>query len=72
MLMRSLDRLLRRAEPDAVLDVAEKVLGSVSGRVLCSVREHLANRAEPDAARAFTTRWRRAWVTDDTRPSAAA
>ena len=67
MLMRSLDRLLRRAEPDAVLDVAEKVLGSVSGRVLCSVREHLANRAEPDAARAFTTRSRRAWVTDDTR-----
>lgn len=71
MLLRSLDRLLRNAsaaERDDVLDAAAKVLGSVSGRVLCSVREHLGNRAEPDAARVFTTRGRRAWVTEDTRP----
>lgn len=37
--MRSLDRLLRQAgEPGAVLDAMEKVFGSVSGRVLCSLR----------------------------------
>jgi hypothetical protein len=36
--------------------------------VLCSVREHLGNRAEPAGTRAFTTRERRAWVTGDTRP----
>jgi hypothetical protein len=69
MLMRSLDRLLRQADqPAAVLDAMARVLGAVSGRVLCSVREHLANRGEPDAARVFTTRSRRAWVTADTRP----
>ncbi|UJW28853.1 hypothetical protein L3Q67_26825 [Saccharothrix sp. AJ9571] len=71
MLMRSLDRLLRQADAsarDAVFAAMTQVLGKVSGRVLCSVREHLANRAEPDAARVFTTRSRRAWVTDDTRP----
>ncbi|QWF85679.1 hypothetical protein [Amycolatopsis sp. CA-230715] len=71
MLMRSLDRLLRHADAparDAVFEAMTQVLGKVSGRVLCSVREHLANRAAPDAARVFTTRTRRAWVTDDTRP----
>lgn len=72
MLLRSLDRLLRQAgtaaELDAVLGALARVLGAVSGRVLCSVREHLANRAAPDAARVFTTRGRRGWVTPDTRP----
>ncbi|GAA4550898.1 TerD family protein [Amycolatopsis samaneae] len=71
MLLRSLDRLLRQAnvaEQDTVLDAAEGVLGSVSGRVLCSVREHLVNRVETDTTRVFTTRSRRAWVTEDTRP----
>ncbi|MET9265289.1 hypothetical protein [Amycolatopsis sp. NPDC004079] len=71
MLMRSLDRLLRHADSsarDAVFEAMTQVLGTVSGRVLCSVREHLANRAAPDAARVFTTRSRRAWVADDTRP----
>jgi len=72
MLLRSLDRLLRQAGDDeaaqAVLDMAGKVLGSVSGRVLCSVCEHLANRAEPDAARMFVNRGRRAWLAKDTRP----
>jgi hypothetical protein len=70
-LLRSLDRLLRHAgdpaELDAVLDTVTPVIGGVSGRVLCSVREHLANRAVPDAARVFTTRGRRGWVTPDTR-----
>ncbi|QXV57395.1 hypothetical protein [Amycolatopsis sp. TNS106] len=71
MLMRSLDRLLRHADAparDAVFEAMMQVLGKVSGRVLCSVREHLANRAAPDVARVFTTRSRRAWVTADTRP----
>ncbi|HEX6360662.1 hypothetical protein [Actinophytocola sp.] len=71
MLLRSLDRLLRNAstpaELDAVLDAMAGVLQSVSGRVLCSVREHLANRSVPDAARVFITRGRRAWVTPDAR-----
>lgn len=71
MLLRSLDRLLRQADTtakvDAVLDAMGSVLGSVSGRVLCSVREHLANRSRPDAARLFTTRARRAWTTPELR-----
>ncbi len=70
LFMRSLDRLLRHADPvDDVLAAVGTVLGSVSGRVLCSVREHLVNRATPDAARVFTTRSRRAWVAEDTRPA---
>ncbi|RKT88703.1 hypothetical protein SAMN05421805_1011744 [Saccharopolyspora antimicrobica] len=68
LFMRSLDRLLRQAtEPDAVLDAMEKVLGSVSGRVLCSVREHLINRGAADAHRVFVNRARRAWVAPDAR-----
>lgn len=71
LLMRSLDRLLRQADSAedvrSIADATSKVLGSVSGRVLCSVREHLINRSEPDAARVFTTRTRRAWVTPDER-----
>lgn len=71
MLARSLDRLLRQAtdtEADAVLAAVEPALAWVSGRVLCSLREHLLNRGTPDPARVFTTRGRRAWVTPDTRP----
>ncbi|WP_202818958.1 TerD family protein [Actinosynnema sp. ALI-1.44] len=70
MLVRSMDRLLRETDPaqaKQVLDVVEKSIGAVSGRVLCSVRQHLANRATPDSARVFATRGRRAWVADDTR-----
>jgi hypothetical protein len=71
-LLRSLDRVLRTAGPgevDAVLDLVASVLGGVSGRVLCAVREHLQNRAAPDAARVFVGRARRAWTERDTRPA---
>ncbi|SDY10862.1 hypothetical protein SAMN05421504_104530 [Amycolatopsis xylanica] len=70
LLVRSLDRLLRTATPsevDTVLDALESVIGSVSGRVLCSVREHLLNRSTVDPARVFTNRARRAWVAVDAR-----
>lgn len=71
MLLRQLDRLLRTAAPTEVEDVLATISGvvdRVSGRVLCSVREHLANRAEPEAARVFVNRQRRAWVAQDSRP----
>ncbi|GAA3001359.1 hypothetical protein [Actinokineospora diospyrosa] len=69
MLLRSLDRLLRTAgaESDAVLSATNSVLGSVSGRVLCSVREHLANRSWTALARVFVNRAGRPWVAPDTR-----
>ncbi|ALG14903.1 hypothetical protein AOZ06_19635 [Kibdelosporangium phytohabitans] len=70
MLVRSMDRLLREADPaqtEQVLELAGKSLGAVSGRVLCSVREHFANRASPDSARVFASRGRRAWVAGDNR-----
>ncbi|MFE7276606.1 hypothetical protein [Streptomyces sp. NPDC057623] len=72
-LFRSLDRLLRMAldqeERDAVATAAEEVLAEVSGRVLLSVREHLANRAgDTGEARVFVNRLGRAWVTEDERP----
>lgn len=71
MLLRSLDHLLRvtaPAEVGAVLDTVASVVGDVSGRVLCSVLEHLQNRSAPDAARVFVGRTRRAWVAPDARP----
>nr|CTQ97484.1 FIG01044317: hypothetical protein [Kibdelosporangium sp. MJ126-NF4] len=70
MLVRSMDRLLResgRQEAKQVLGLVEKSLGSVSGRVLCSVREHLVNRGKPESARVFAASGRRAWVTGDYR-----
>ncbi|MET0237633.1 MAG: TerD family protein [Kibdelosporangium sp.] len=70
LMLRSVDRLLRETvsyEVDAVLGKVESVLGSVSGRVLCSVRDHIANRATVDGTRVFTTKSRRAWVRPDTR-----
>ncbi|MGI5373552.1 TerD family protein [Streptomyces sp. CA-251387] len=72
-LFRSLDRLLRMAldqdERTTVAAAAEEVVAHVSGRVLLSVREHLANRAQ-DAGepRVFVNRLGRAWVTEDERP----
>lgn len=54
LLLRSPDRLLRNtetaAERDDVLAALGSVLGSVSGRVLCSVREHLTAGATRDTA----------------------
>jgi hypothetical protein len=71
MLLRSADRLLRQApvwERDAVVDAVAGALGEASGRVLCSLREHVANRLSPAALRMFATRSRRAWVGPDERP----
>ncbi|EWC61982.1 hypothetical protein UO65_2693 [Actinokineospora spheciospongiae] len=70
-LLRALDRLLRTAtaaDTDAVLTAVTAAVGQVSGRVLCSVREHLMNRAAAQPARVFVNRDRRGWVTPDTRP----
>ncbi|AXX30380.1 hypothetical protein KCV87_05040 [Actinosynnema pretiosum subsp. pretiosum] len=72
-LARALDRLLRLASPDesevdSVLSALRDRIGEVSGRVLCSLRDHLATRATPAPARLFTTRNRTAWFTPDTRP----
>ncbi|GAA1314366.1 hypothetical protein [Saccharothrix xinjiangensis] len=71
LLLRSLDRVLRSCAPDDVEDVvriAGSVLGDVSGRVLCSVREHLVNRTAASAARVFVNKEGRGWVTPDERP----
>lgn len=68
MLVRSLDRLLRTAtDTDAVLTAFESVVTEVSGRVLCSLREHVVNRFHVDSARVFAGRAKRAWVTVDAR-----
>jgi hypothetical protein len=69
-LMRGLDRVLRACSPDEterVLKVVRSVLGQVSGRVLCSVREHVQNRTSPDSVRMFANRAGRVWVTEDER-----
>ncbi|WP_405594866.1 TerD family protein [Streptomyces sp. NBC_01092] len=72
-LFRALDRLLRMAldqeERDAVVTAVEEVVADVSGRVLLSVREHMANRAQDTGeTRVFVNRLGRAWVTADERP----
>ncbi|MEV5710139.1 hypothetical protein [Actinoallomurus sp. NPDC052274] len=72
LLFRSLDWLLRTAKTgvgaEAVLAAVEDVAGTVSGRVLLSVREHLQNRSRrTDVARVFVNRRGRAWVTGDDR-----
>ncbi len=70
MLLRQLDRVLRAdppADPTAVVVAVRAAAGRASGRVLCSLREHLANRSEPDTARIFVNRGRRGWVTPDRR-----
>lgn len=71
LLLRSADRLLRLAsatERDSVVEAVTGALGSASGRVLCSLREHVANRLTPAAARMYASRSRRAWVGPDERP----
>ncbi|MFI7679069.1 hypothetical protein [Actinophytocola sp. NPDC049390] len=71
LLLRSADRLLRlasAAERDTVVDAVTGALGSASGRVLCSLREHVANRTAPAPCRMYVGRSRRAHVGPDTRP----
>ncbi|WP_394615606.1 hypothetical protein JNUCC0626_38640 [Lentzea sp. JNUCC 0626] len=68
MLLRNVDRLLRSTtEPDLVVEAVRKAAPDASGRVLCSLLEHLENRGKPDAARFFASRSRRVWITDDER-----
>ncbi|MEV7629935.1 hypothetical protein [Actinoplanes sp. NPDC089786] len=72
LLLRSADRLLRlapMAERAAVLEAVSGALGTASGRVLCSLREHVANRMTPASARMYVNRSRRAWVGPDLRPT---
>lgn len=71
-LFRALDRLIRWAhtpeQTDAVVAAAEQAVQQVSGRVVLSLREHLANRASDGGnPRIFVNRARRAWVTPDHR-----
>lgn len=71
LLLRSADRMLRLApvdERDGVLEVLSGALGSASGRVLCSLREHVDNRLTPAAVRMFVNRAKRAFVGPDLRP----
>ncbi|WP_033343100.1 TerD family protein [Catenuloplanes japonicus] len=71
LLLRSADRLLRQASADergAVTDAVLGALGTASGRVLCSLREHVGNRLAPEPARMYASRARRSWVGPDTRP----
>ena len=71
LLLRSADRLLRLAaapERAVVVEAVTGALGSASGRVLFSLREHVGNRLAPASARMYASRSRRAWVGLDERP----
>ncbi|NUT96512.1 MAG: hypothetical protein HOY78_31265 [Saccharothrix sp.] len=68
VLFRSLDRVLRAGGGEDAVDAVASVVDRVSGRVLFSVREHLANRTTPDTARVFVNREGRGWTTADERP----
>jgi hypothetical protein len=71
LLLRSTDRLLRQAsaaERDTVVELVTGALGSASGRVLCSLREHVGNRLAPASARMYASRSRRSWIGPDERP----
>ncbi|WBB80065.1 hypothetical protein O7606_01305 [Micromonospora sp. WMMD882] len=71
LLLRSADRLLRLAsatERATVVDAVTGALGSASGRVLLSLREHVENRLRPASARIYPTRSRTAFVGPDDRP----
>ncbi|MEV0457250.1 hypothetical protein [Catellatospora methionotrophica] len=70
LLLRSADRLLRlapAAERAAVVDAVTAALGTASGRVLLSLREHVDNRLTPASARLYVNRSRRAWTGPDER-----
>lgn len=68
---RSLDRMLRYpadlGQRLSVLARAERLAPDVSGRVLLSVRQHIANRLQPGGPRIFLGRGGRPWVTPDAR-----
>ncbi|GAB2855140.1 TerD family protein [Lentzea nigeriaca] len=66
LLLRQVDRLVRNGA-SGVAEAVRVAVPDVSGRVLVSVLEHLANREKPDAARVFANRGRKVWITDDTR-----
>jgi len=66
MLLRQVDRLLRHGAENLAGHV-EAAVPEVSGRVLVSVLEHLANRTAPDTARVFASRSRKVWIADDNR-----
>jgi hypothetical protein len=71
LLLRSADRLLRLApatERSSVVQAVTGALGDASGRVLCSLREHVGNRLAPASVRMYASRSRRAWVGPDERP----
>ncbi|BCL12480.1 TerD family protein [Micromonospora sagamiensis] len=71
LLLRNADRLLRMASPSertAVVEAVTGALGSASGRVLLSLREHVDNRLTPASARMYASRSRTAWVGPDERP----
>jgi hypothetical protein len=71
LLLRSADRLLRLAsasERDTVVETVTGALGEASGRVLCSLREHVGNRLTPASVRMYANRSRRAWAGRDERP----
>jgi len=71
MFWRSLDRLLRAGGPEdaaLVADYAGRTAPEVSGRVLLSVREHLANRVRrSEVSRIFVGKSGRAWVRPEAR-----
>jgi hypothetical protein len=71
MLLRSADRLLRQAslsQRAAVLEAVTGSIGSASGRLLCSLREHVGNRRAPASARMYVNRSRQAHIGPDRRP----
>ncbi|WDZ84280.1 hypothetical protein [Micromonospora cathayae] len=75
LLLRSADRLLRlapAAERGTVVDAVTGALGSASGRVLLSLREHVENRSTPASARMYASRSRTSFVGPDRRPPLSA
>ncbi|MEV6694862.1 hypothetical protein AB0M35_25635 [Micromonospora sp. NPDC051196] len=71
LLLRSTDRLLRSASASqhtAVVETITGALGSASGRVLLSLREHVDNRLTPASARVYVNHSRKAWIGPDRRP----
>ncbi|UUY04883.1 hypothetical protein LRS13_04960 [Svornostia abyssi] len=69
MLLRTVDHLIREGvEVDRLIDAVGDAAPATSTRVLLSLREHLMNRAAPQASRAFVNRRGGMWSTPDERP----